>query len=101
MKACCPKCGAQFSASSVNLEASLGKCESCHDLFLLANIAPNFQSLREAALNSSGYHFELKDGSVVEFPANTIVTRARDTIDEHLRERGIPITIKVSHREPK
>jgi hypothetical protein len=41
---------------------------------------------------TKGYRMRLKDGQLVELPANTVLTAARDTIDTQLRARGIPLT---------
>ncbi len=46
----------------------------------------------------TGYLLTLKDGRTVEFPANTVMTPAHDTVTAQLRERGIPVvntTIKT------
>jgi hypothetical protein len=41
-----------------------------------------------------GYIFQLKDGRVLELPANTVMTSARDSIAAELLHRKIPATIR-------
>jgi len=47
-----------------------------------------------------GYILTLKDGRVLELPANEVLTAARDTIAAHLASRNIPVTITPVRREP-
>ena len=46
-----------------------------------------------------GYRMLLKDGRMLELPANTVMTAARDTIAAELRNRGIPVTSQTIRRE--
>jgi hypothetical protein len=46
-----------------------------------------------------GYKMLLKDGRLLELPANTVLTAARDTIAAHLRSRGIRVTNLTIRRE--
>ena len=48
---------------------------------------------------TSGYVLTLKDGRVVELPANTVLTAARDTVDARLRARGIPVRTETVPRQ--
>jgi len=45
-----------------------------------------------------GYLITLKDGRVLELPANTVLTAARDTINAELQSRNIPITTREIRR---
>ncbi|MBC7805522.1 MAG: hypothetical protein H7145_05165 [Akkermansiaceae bacterium] len=55
-----------------------------------------FAAIRSAVEQSheqgtTGCLLTLKDGRTLEFPANTVMTAAHDTISAQLRERGIPV----------
>jgi hypothetical protein len=49
---------------------------------------------------TKGYLFTLKDGRVIEFPGNTVMTAAQKTISAQLRSRNVPITVREISREP-
>lgn len=48
---------------------------------------------------TKGYLFTLKNGRIVEFPANTVLTAAQKTISVQLRQRSIPLSIRKVSRK--
>lgn len=44
---------------------------------------------------TKGYLFTLKDGRLVELPANTVLAAARNTIRSQLRQRNIPLIMRT------
>ena len=42
----------------------------------------------------SSYEPKLKDGRSIELPGNKVLSAARDTIDQELHQRGIPVIVK-------
>jgi hypothetical protein len=42
-----------------------------------------------------GYIFTLTGNRLVELPANTVLTAARNTINSHLRQRNIPLAVRA------
>jgi hypothetical protein len=50
---------------------------------------------------TTGYVFTLKDGRLVELPANTVLTTARNTISSQLRQRNIPLSVRAVSAEDR
>jgi hypothetical protein len=83
MKLHCPVCNALTPAANIDLQAGWGKCESCNEVFRLADVVPDFQASVTAAGSLSETRVERP------FNAHATVERTRQELTVHSPAHGM------------